>query len=96
MDQPVVRHRLAKAGAELESLSAWIEQFLYQLKTLKKDDADVQLGGLMALAKAKAGMVLNECAQVAVLLFGGNGYTRTGKGEIAESMLSILFHIILC
>lgn len=28
MDQPVVCHRLAKAGAELESLSAWIEQFL--------------------------------------------------------------------
>jgi acyl-CoA dehydrogenase len=28
-------------------------------------------------------MVLNECAQCAVLLFGGNGYTRTGQGEIA-------------
>ena len=29
-------------------------------------------------------MVLNECAQCAVLLFGGNGYSRTGVGEVAE------------
>ena len=84
MDQPVVRHRLAKAGAELESMSAWVEQFVYQMCHLSKAEADVELGGLTALAKAKAGMVLNECAQCAVLLFGGNGYTRTGQGEIVE------------
>lgn len=84
MDQPVVRHRLAKAGAELESLSAWVEQFLYQMVHLPPPMADERLGGLTALAKAKAGMVINECAQCAVLLFGGNGYTTTGRGEIAE------------
>ncbi len=84
IEQPVVRHRLAKAGAELEALQAWVEQFLYQMTQLTKEEADIRLGGLTALAKAKAGMVLNECAQTAVLLFGGNGYTRTGQGEIAE------------
>jgi len=84
MDQPVVRHRLAKAGAELESLSAWVDQFLYQMCHMTKAEADVALGGLTALSKAKAGMVFNECAQCAVLLFGGNGYTRTGQGQIAE------------
>ena len=84
MDQPVVRHRLAKAGAELESMSAWVEAFVYQMTQLSKADADTELGGLTALAKAKAGLVLNECAQCAVLLFGGNGYTRTGQGEVAE------------
>ncbi|KAK2781499.1 hypothetical protein FQN52_001609 [Onygenales sp. PD_12] len=87
MDQPVVRHRLAKAGAELETMWAWIEQFIYQLKNLSKEEGDFRLGGLTALAKAKAGMVLNECAQVAVLLFGGNGLTKTGQGEIAERIL---------
>lgn len=84
IEQPVVRHRLAKAGAELETLQAWVEQFVYQMTQLSKEEADAKLGGLTALAKAKAGMVLNECAQTAVLLFGGNGYTRTGQGEIAE------------
>ncbi|KAI9699122.1 MAG: hypothetical protein M1836_003311 [Candelina mexicana] len=84
MDQPVVRHRLAKAGAELESMSAWIEQFVFQMTQLKKQDADTELGGLTALAKAQAGRVLDECARCAVLLFGGNGYTRTGRGEVVE------------
>ena len=85
MEQPVVRHRLAKCGAILESQWAWIEQFVYQMTKLKKEEADVELGGLTALAKAQAGVVLDECARCAVLLFGGNGYTRTGQGEIAES-----------
>ena len=85
VEQPVVRHRLAKAGALLESLQAWVEQFVYQMTRLPTDVADIQLGGLTALAKAHSGIVINECAQCAVLLFGGNGYTKTGQGEIAES-----------
>ena len=84
IEQPVVRHRLAKAGALLETQWAWVEQFVYQMTRLKKEEADVQLGGLTALCKAQAGMVLDECARCAVLLFGGNGFTRTGQGEIAE------------
>ena len=86
MEQPVVRHRLAKCGAMLESQWAWVEQFVYQMTKLTKAEADMELGGLTALAKAQAGIVLDECARCAVLLFGGNGYTRTGQGEIAESM----------
>lgn len=86
IDQPVVRHRLAKAGALLESQWAWIESFVYQMTKLKKNEADVELGGLTALAKAQAGMVLDECARCAVLLFGGNGLTTTGRGELVERM----------
>jgi len=86
MDQPVVRHRLAKAGADLETLQAWIYEFVYQLNHMSKEEADVKLGGPTALLKAKAGMVFNDCAQTAVLIFGGNGYTRTGQGELVEKI----------
>jgi acyl-CoA dehydrogenase len=34
IEQPVVRHRLAKAGALLESQWAWVEQFTYQMCNL--------------------------------------------------------------
>lgn len=88
MEQPVVRHRLAKCGAQLESQWAWIEQFAFQMGNMEKEEADIALGGLTAAAKAQAGIVLNECAQCAVLLFGGNGYTRSGQGEIAERKAS--------
>ena len=53
---------------------------------MNKADADTELGGLTALCKAQAGIVLDECARCAVLLFGGNGYTKTGKGEIVEKI----------
>ena len=94
MEQAVVRHRLAKCGAMLESQWAWIEQFVYQMTQLTKAEADVELGGLTALAKAQAGIVLDECARCAVLLFGGNGFTRTGQGEIAESRSFTMFRAI--
>ena len=55
---------------------------------MPKAEADMELGGLTALSKAQAGRVLAECAEVATLLFGGNGYTRTGQGQIAESKSS--------
>jgi acyl-CoA dehydrogenase len=85
MDQPVVRHRLAKCAAILEAQQTWVESFAYQLSKLPKAQADKELGGLTALCKANAGIVLDECARCAVLLFGGNGYTRTGQGELVES-----------
>lgn len=91
VDQPVVRHRLAKAGAELETLQAWIDQFLYQMDHLPKSEADKRLGGLTALLKAKAGMVVNECAQTAVLLLGGNGFTQAGQGELVEKIYRDVF-----
>ncbi|RWA04539.1 hypothetical protein EKO27_g10565 [Xylaria grammica] len=84
MDQPVVRHRLAKAGGLLESQWAWVEQFAYQMSQMPADDADRELGGMTGLLKAQAGIVLHECANTAVLLFGGNGYTRSGQGELVE------------
>ncbi|KAI9653080.1 MAG: hypothetical protein M1821_007731 [Bathelium mastoideum] len=64
VEQPVVRHRLAVAGAQLESLWAWIEQFAYQLSRLERDVADVELGGLTALAKAHTGRVLKIYREV--------------------------------
>ncbi|KAF5026978.1 hypothetical protein F66182_1008 [Fusarium sp. NRRL 66182] len=86
IEQPVVRHRLAKCGALLESQWAWVESFAYQLSRMPKKTADQELGGFTAMCKANAGIVLDECARCAVLLFGGNGYTRTGKGEIIEKI----------
>ncbi|KAF2199872.1 short-chain specific acyl-CoA dehydrogenase mitochondrial precursor [Delitschia confertaspora ATCC 74209] len=84
VEQPVVRHRLAKCGAQLESQWAWVEQFVYQMTQMTKAEADVELGGLTAMLKAQAGIVLDECSRCAVLLFGGNGYTKSGQGELIE------------
>jgi len=95
VEQPVVRHRLAKAGAQLESLTAWVEQFAYMMTKLPAQQADLMLGGPTALLKAQAGIVFKECADTAVLLFGGNGYTKTGQGQLAESEFVVVLRICL-
>jgi len=87
MDQPVVRHRLAKAGAQLESLSAWIESLAYQMSQMESRTASEELGGLTAMMKAQTGIVFDECARCAVLLFGGAGLTQDeGKGATVEKL----------
>ena len=60
LDQPVVRHRLAKCGALLESQWAWVEQFTYLMCVMPNLEVNAKLGGLTALSKAQAGMVLDE------------------------------------
>jgi hypothetical protein len=52
---------------------------------MRKEDAGRELGGMTGLLKAQAGIIFRECADTAMLLFGGNGYTRSGQGELIES-----------
>lgn len=91
IDQPVVRHRLAKTGAELEAVWAWVEQLVHAMATLTKEDADRLLGGQTALVKVRAGKVLEKCVSSAQLLLGGNSVTRSGQGELIESTSRVSF-----
>lgn len=43
MEQPVVRHRLAKAGGQLEMHWAWIESFCYQMTKLSETEANAKV-----------------------------------------------------
>lgn len=84
IEQPVVRHRLAKVGAAVEAQWAWLESIAYQMSKMVKEDADRELGGLTGLVKASAGMCLDGAARTAVVLLGGNGLTRSGMGELIQ------------
>lgn len=93
IDQPVVRHRLAKAGAALEAEWARAEQLTYALSTLTKSEADSLLGGRIAMAKVGAAKVLEKCVSHAQVLLGGNSVTRTGQGQIVEGKSSLSFSL---
>lgn len=79
VEQAVVRHRLAKVGARVESQWAWVESVAWRMR-----QGEADMGGVLALVKASAGMVLAEAASTAVVLLGGNGLTRSGRGELVE------------
>lgn len=85
MEQPVVRNRLAKAGVQLEAQWAWIEQTVFQLShAAQSATADAEAGAIVAGVKANAGAVLKECAECAMVVFGGAAYSKDGIGSIAE------------
>lgn len=86
MDQPVVRHRFAKAGSELEAFWSWIEQVAYQCSLMSEEEINKLNGGAICLLKARGGMVFHECAAVAALVMGGVAYARTGPGSIIEKL----------
>lgn len=73
MEQPVVRHRLAKAGALLESQWAWVEQFgtsqhLVSASSASKP-ATVAAGGnycLTSLPETRADSVLYQSTKCAI------------------------------
>ncbi|PWY66726.1 putative acyl-CoA dehydrogenase [Aspergillus heteromorphus CBS 117.55] len=81
MEQAVVRHRLAKAGAELETMWAFLEQLLYQLCHLEKEEADRRLGAEVPGARIPGGsedVLLDLAVRQLVKI-----YTR-GEGEKAR------------
>lgn len=45
IEQSVVRHRLAKAGGQLEMHWAWIESFCYQMTKLNEAQANAKVRG---------------------------------------------------
>ncbi|KAM3418711.1 hypothetical protein BST61_g4688 [Cercospora zeina] len=86
LDQPVVRHRFAKAGAELEGYSAWVDQVGYQCSQLSEEEINKFCGGSICLLKAKGGMVFQECCSTAALVMGAVGYARNESGALIEKL----------
>ena len=79
-----MRHRLAKCGADLEAHWAWIEHFTYCMTQLQRGGRQQGAGRLDGTGESAGGKSGGGLRDTAVLLFGGNGYTKSGQGEIAE------------
>jgi len=86
IDHPVIRNKLAHMIRKCEATHAWLEQVTYQMKVLPKKEADVLLGGPIALLKAQASQTFEYCAREAAQIFGGLAYTRGGQGEKVERL----------
>jgi len=83
MDHQVLRHKVADMAGRIESVHALLEQIAYQMKC---DVPDRHIGGIVALAKVQATTCMEFCAREAAQIFGGNSFTRGGKGEKVERL----------
>eukprot|EP00928_Gymnodinium_smaydae_P022536 TRINITY_DN18894_c2_g1_i1.p1 TRINITY_DN18894_c2_g1~~TRINITY_DN18894_c2_g1_i1.p1 ORF type:complete len:462 (-),score=104.56 TRINITY_DN18894_c2_g1_i1:70-1455(-) len=84
VEHQVIQHKLGEMGRACESAQNWLENLTYQLKMMSKDEQNVHLGGHIALLKLHTTKSCEYCAREALQIFGGAGYTRTGKGEKVE------------
>lgn len=53
---------------------AAIENITYQMTTMKRQEANMKIGGAMALLKAQATTTFEYCAREASQIFGGLAY----------------------
>jgi alkylation response protein AidB-like acyl-CoA dehydrogenase len=84
IDQPVIRQKLAKMIAIVESNQAWLESITYQMNNLSYKQQNSLLGGPIALIKYHATRGAHEIADEACQIFGGRAITQTGMGKVVE------------
>ncbi|CDS04548.1 hypothetical protein LRAMOSA07195 [Lichtheimia ramosa] len=84
IDQPVIRAKLAKMIASVESAHSWIENITYQMCHMNYREQSEKLAGPIALCKYQVTRMLHEVADESVQIFGGRGITQTGMGRNIE------------
>lgn len=85
IDQPVIRLKLAKLIALVETNQAWLESIIYQMCNMDYAQQSQNLGGPIALLKMSATRAAHEVADEAVQIWGGRGLTQTGMGRVIEN-----------
>ncbi|CAK7274507.1 hypothetical protein SEPCBS57363_006200 [Sporothrix epigloea] len=85
IDQPVIRLKLAKMIALVESHQAWLETITYQMCNLSHSEQAKHLGGPIGLLKMSSTRMAHEIADEAVQIWGGRGLTQTGMGRVIEN-----------
>lgn len=85
IDQPVIRLKLAKMIALVESHQSWLETITYQMCNMSYSDQSKHLGGPIGLLKMSCTRVAHEIADEAVQIWGGRGLTQSGMGRVIEN-----------
>ncbi|KAI8986413.1 acyl-CoA dehydrogenase/oxidase [Pilobolus umbonatus] len=86
VDHAVIRNKFGHMIRQCEATHAWLENILYQSKTLPVESQASLLGGPIALLKAQSTQTFEFCAREAAQIFGGLAYTRGGQGEKVERL----------
>merc|ERR1712118_154211 len=84
VEHQVIQHKLGEMGRQVEATHGMLENLTYQMDTMSMEEQNVKLGGHIALLKVQSTKTCEFVAREAVQIFGGAGYTRSGKGEKVE------------
>ncbi|KAJ3393449.1 hypothetical protein HDU84_001939 [Entophlyctis sp. JEL0112] len=85
IEQPVIRFKLAKMIAEVESVHNWLENITYNMNKMSYKEQSIHLAGPIALLKYQCTRVAHNVADDAVQILGGRAITKTGLGSVVEA-----------
>ncbi|KAI9275679.1 acyl-CoA dehydrogenase/oxidase [Phascolomyces articulosus] len=86
IDQPVIRNKLAKMIASVESVHSWVENLTYQMCNMSYMEQALKLAGPLALCKYQCTRMLHDVSDDACQIFGGRAITKTGMGRNIETL----------
>ncbi|GAA99769.1 hypothetical protein E5Q_06472 [Mixia osmundae IAM 14324] len=86
IDEPVIRARLGRMFAAVESASAWNEAITYQMAKMDLAIKTEYLSGPIALSKYAITRMEFEVADEAVHIWGGRSLTQGGMGRLIETL----------
>ncbi|EIE88106.1 hypothetical protein G6F46_009656 [Rhizopus delemar] len=86
IEQPVIRQKLAKMIAKLESFHNWVENITYQMNSMSYAEQADKLAGPIALCKYLSTRVAHDISDEACQIFGGRAITKTGMGRTIETL----------
>ncbi|KAI8984311.1 acyl-CoA dehydrogenase/oxidase [Mycotypha africana] len=86
IDQPVIRFKLAKMIAAVESAHSWVESLTYQMNNMNYAEQSTHLAGPLALCKFQVTRMLHDVSDDACQIFGGRAITKSGMGRHIETL----------
>eukprot|EP00299_Pterocystis_sp_00344_P012590 c606_g1_i1.p1 GENE.c606_g1_i1~~c606_g1_i1.p1 ORF type:complete len:529 (-),score=89.33 c606_g1_i1:24-1568(-) len=86
IDQPVIRNKLARMTAAVESSNAWLELITHQLCVMDFAEQQAKLAGPIALLKFNVTRTMHIVVDEANQIFGGRAISRLGMGQVVERM----------
>ncbi|TPX32506.1 hypothetical protein SmJEL517_g04380 [Synchytrium microbalum] len=86
IEHGVIRNKFGHMARMIEATQSWLELVCYQWDKMDKSDADLKLGGAIALLKAQCSVTYELCAREASQIMGGIAYTKGGQGGIVERL----------
>ncbi|KAI7860955.1 acyl-CoA dehydrogenase/oxidase [Circinella umbellata] len=86
IEQPVIRNKLAKMIASVESCQTWTENIAYQMNHMNYAEQADKLAGPIGLLKYHATRMMHDVADDACQIFGGRALTKTGMGKYIEDL----------
>jgi len=84
ISQPVIRGKLAKMVADVESTTTWLEAITFQMQNMDYAEQQKKLAGPIALLKYQSTRVAHTVSDDACQIFGGRSITKTGMGKYVE------------